>query len=283
MAVLPDNQFSIIAGASGSGKTTLILQSWLEHTKGNTEWPLRFPSRAKTAAYVAADRTVDEAIERANYLGLKNIRFYGLNDDQRINRDLYRQPKDLWEYTIDQFDFEYEVLILDPMALYMEGNLNDFRCVAVSCATFGSRCKRLNKTILGVHHTTKPRSDVGFKRAQDRLSGSGAFAGYSSTQFMLIEGLEDDKEYDTLVAVPHMTPREETQLRRRPDGYFMVTRIEAERALKTVLQQSGYMLVREAINMAITAGMTDQMAENLINDRSKYVIEGDFLKEVRVC
>lgn len=274
--MIPEHQFSMFAGASGCGKTTFLLQAWLEHERGK-EWPVMFPQDCKSCGFIIADRTKGEAETRAEFLGIKNIEFYGLVDDLSLNLSLFKDPIKLWETCFSRFQKHHGLVIVDPIGLFMQGNLNEFRSVAMSGASFARYAKQVGSTIIGVHHTTKARSDTGFLRPQDRVSGSGAFAGYSSTQCMMIEGLEGGEDYDTLVIVPHMTPKEEYRLVRRQDGYFSLYEKSAKNTVEEALRASSMMKLQAFSNLCHTYGMTDSEVEEWLFSK-ELDIKGEFVR-----
>ena len=276
MAVLPVNQFSLLVGASGSGKTTLILQAWYSHER-HEPFVIGFPPHIERVAYIAADRTKEEPEERAAYLQLKNIEFYGITDDEKLNYDLVHQPRSLWDRTVQQFKHPFQMMIVDPIALFVDGNLNDFKHVAITLMRWNRYCKQSNITMLGLHHTTKQRADNRFLRPQDRVSGSGAFPGYSGTQCVLVEGIEDGLDYEQLIIIPHKTPKEYYSLNRRRDGYFTVREIEAQGTVMRALQAEGYLRFVDFCNIAAASGLDMKFIEGWLQTDPKLQLDGDYV------
>lgn len=282
MAIMPVNQFSMLAGPSGCGKTTLIMQMWAEHEQGRGG-PIKFDKSIKTCGLIIADRTKSEAEERAAKLGIKDMEIYGLVDDHTLEVRTIDDPDELWRKIVSRLDKSHGLLIIDPVGLFMEGSLIDYRSVAKTLIRFNRFASTAKKTMMGIHHTTKSRSDYGFMRPQDRISGSGAFLGYSSTQCMMIEGIEqkETKDYDTLVIVPHMTPKEEYRLVRRDDGYFSVLEDHAKSAVLKALDsiKEKFMRLIDLKNLAITHGMNDDEFNKWLSTETAFQVDGDYVRK----
>jgi len=278
MAVIPHAQFSLFAGASGAGKTTLLLQSWLEHELHPGHFPISYDPRIKSAGIIIADRTKSEAEARIATLGIKNLEVYGIVDDHALATDCIRRPDLLTKHVLPKFKEKHDLYFIDPIGLFMEGSLIDYKSVASSLIGLNRIASRLDATLLGVHHTTKPRSDVKFSRPQDRVSGSGAFPGYSSTQIMLIEGLETQATFDSLIIVPHMTPKEEYRLVRREDGYFALLEEQARGLLTTLFESfNKFMKLGEFKSLAAKNGLTDSQINQLLEESKDYKVEDGFV------
>lgn len=228
---IPRRQISILAGASGAGKTTFIMQALAHWSRGEI-FDAGFTFDATRIAYLVADRTCSEVRERAARLGIGDdkLEIYGIQDDLEFNLDLLKQPHKALDVALAKFTKPFDLLVIDPIALFVEGNFIDFHQVALSLMRLGRVAIKRDCTILATHHTTKMHSDWGFKRPQDRISGSGAFQGFSGTQMVLIQGLEDEKLYDTLWVIPHMGGRHEINIVRDETGEFEIfQKVDAEK------------------------------------------------------
>jgi RecA/RadA recombinase len=215
--VIPRRQISILAGASGSGKTTLLLQA-IQAWQRDQPFPLRF--NAKNCAYLVADRTGTEVRDRAEALGV-DIELYGLVDDRKFKKELLNDPDRALDVALQQFRKPYDLLILDPIMLFIKGNALDYRAVAVALVGLNRLAVDKNMTIIATHHASKARSDFSFMRPQDRILGSAAFQGFSGTQMILVEPEEGKTDCHVFVSVSHTAAKEVTYLERNSEGWFI--------------------------------------------------------------
>lgn len=223
MITIPRQQCSILAGASGAGKTTLVMQVLADWCNDKTFTPaLKFD--ATKIAYLVADRTCEEVRIRKKRLHIpdEKMQVYGIQDDLSFDLKNLKEGELALRTALHKFSNDYDMLVIDPIALFISGDTNNFREVAISLMKIGRIAIEKNITIFAVHHASKSRSDFTFKRPQDRINGSGAFQGFSGTQMVLIEGKEDDKAYDSLFVIPHMGPMQTTLLVRDEVGDFAV-------------------------------------------------------------
>ena len=217
--MLPRKQISILAGASGAGKTTLVLQA-IQHWQREQPFPIQF--NATNCAYIVADRTKDEVDQRAEALGL-DIEIYGIVDDRKFRRELLNEPEQALTEALSRFKRPYDLLIIDPLMLFIKGNALDYRAVAIALIGLNRLAVDKNITICATHHASKARSDFSFLRPQDRILGSAAFQGFSGTQMVLIEPEEGTTDVHTFVAVSHTAPKIVTFFERTSDGWFVVS------------------------------------------------------------
>lgn len=277
MAVMPANQFSILAGASGCGKTTLLLQAWAMHEQ-KQKFPIQFPPHITHAATIIADRTKTEALHRCAHLNIRNMEVYGLVDDLSIAPSSIHNPSVLWNLVTSKLSSSYQLLFVDPLGLFMEGSLIDYKSVAITLIRFNRYAAEHSVTMMGIHHTAKARTDSGFLRPQDRISGSGAFPGYSSTQCMMIEGLEkDSQQWDDLIIVPHMTPRESYKLVRRLDGYFAIHDQEVKKEGLQLLSDLKVMRLDDFKSALALKGLTDPQIKEWVESEPNLRLDGDYI------
>lgn len=224
MVTIPFQQVSILAGASGAGKSTLLTQEVAAWAKGEPfTGIINWPPNIERIAYLVADRTKDEIEGRFTDLGVgsERIELYGIQDDLTFNLNLLNEPDKALRGAVGRFSKPFQMLVIDPIAIFIDENTNDFRKVAISLLKMGRFAIERGITILATHHATKQRTDFSFKRPQDRISGSGAFQGFSGTQMVLIEGMEDGAAYDTLWVKSHTLPPMSSQLTRGEKGLFV--------------------------------------------------------------
>jgi len=208
---------SILAGASGSGKTTLVLQA-IQAWQREQPFPIQF--NATKCAYIVADRTKGEVEDKANALGL-DIEIYGLVDDRTFKLELLQDPESALLEALSRLKHPYDLLVLDPLMLFIRGNALDYRAVAMALIRLNRKAADKKITIIATHHASKARSDFSFMRAQDRILGSAAFQGYSGTQMILIEPEEGKADVHCFVSVSHTAAKVVTFLERTSDGWFV--------------------------------------------------------------
>lgn len=218
---IPRGQISILAGASGAGKTTLMMQAIAASSKGVSFIPEFTWLCDKGIAYVAADRTITETLELIKKIDYnpEKVQFYGLVDDTTIPNHLLATPRSLFNAIVAKFTKPFDVLILDPLGLFMEGSMNNYNHVAKSLIPMNQWALKEGVTLIATHHSRKARSDFKFQRPQDRISGSTALLGYSGTQMVLVpKNEEENQEWDQLHVIPHTMEDMTVYLQRGQDG-----------------------------------------------------------------
>lgn len=177
----------------------------------------------KAIAYLISDRNVEEAASRATALGIPDnkIQFYSIVNDKAIHENELLAPKMLLEKILDKkFTIDFDLLVIDPIGLFINGNLNSYQTVARSMMILNRIAIEKNITIIGTHHSTKAKHEVKFRRPQDRISGSSALLGYSGTQMVLVPTDEDDTPYDTFYIISHTHEPMKIEMERGQNGYF---------------------------------------------------------------
>lgn len=220
---IPRKQISILAGASGAGKTTLLLQAIASWAKGSILFPEFTWDGEKGVAYIVSDRTCDELNSRVATLDIPSdkIEVYSVLDDLKVKEVELLAPKLLLTRILNErLKQPFDLLVLDPLAVFMTGNPNNYQHAAASLFWLNRIAIERNITIIALHHATKARSDFKFRRPQDRISGSSALLGFSGSQIVMAPAAEDATEYDTLYITPHTMPPMMIELERGQDGYF---------------------------------------------------------------
>ncbi len=212
---------SIFCGASGSGKTTLVSQMVESWARGETLIPA-VTWDATSIAYIGADRTSADVEELKTRLAIPEHKFeiYGMIDDTTINLKVAKaNPEGTLRHIITtKFKNKFDMLIIDPLTPFIDGNTNDNRTVAFAMMELNRLAIEFDITILAICHIAKQRTDGRVKRIQDRINGSVAFQGYSSSQMVLVQGLEDDLPYDTLAVISRKKAPETVYLKRNDVG-----------------------------------------------------------------
>jgi hypothetical protein len=150
----------------------------------------------------------------------KSIEIFSIPDDRGFATEWLKDGELTLRRIQDRLRSSYDTLILEPLAIVMDGKINNYKDSAISLMKLNRFAIQYNKRIIPTHHATKPRSDFNFLRAQDRLSGSVALQAFSSTQLVLIQGSERGLDYDSFFVVPHVAQAEEFKICRDERGYF---------------------------------------------------------------
>lgn len=220
--ILPVGEVSILAGASGVGKSTLAMQMLAAIVNGETSFlghEITYPQRI---AYIAADRSWVSYTELAARVGLdiSKMQTRSIVDDERIDvMQLEHNPMDLLHGLIDAFDSP-TLVVVDPAVIFLGVDPNRYQQVAPRLIRWGRWCRHGRYTMLAMHHATKARSDYSFMRPQDRISGSSALLGFTSSQLFLSGADELNKPYAEFIAVNHNAPPEAIKLARTESGLF---------------------------------------------------------------
>ena len=227
--LLPAREVSILAGASGVGKSTFLMQMVAAIVNGETAFMGHDISHPQRVAYIAADRTFDSYTELAARVGLdlRRLQTRSLVDDDTIDvTRLERDPMELLMSMIASFRSP-TLVIIDPMVIFLGVDPNRYQQVAPRLIRMGRWCRANNYTIMATHHATKARSDYSFMRPQDRISGSSALLGFTSSQLFLSGPDEIKKPYAEFIAVNHNAPPEVIKLARNDRGLFAPWRAES--------------------------------------------------------
>lgn len=225
-AIIPFASVNLLAGASGVGKTCLT--AWLA-TRFRDCLPIfgQQPNPVAKIAYLCLDRGWRSTKVWLERVGYPDIAYYSLTDDATfdINR-LYnkRARVQIFRECLDRLELIPNSLVfVDPIALFMGGNLNDYDTCAVALIGIRRICEELGITIFGLSHASKQKNDKAdqYKRLQDRILGSAAQHGYGDTQMYLASPDETGKPYYTFLLHPHLAKPREIFLDRAEDtGLF---------------------------------------------------------------
>ncbi len=181
--------------------------------------------------YFTADRSWEGNAHWFTASGVETMRAHSLIDDETIklpNQRMKHLRVDFFKECIGRMKLPPgSLLIVDPIALFLGGNLLDYDSVAFACVEIQRWLRRpeQNYCVLGICHTAKQRADKNdrYLRLQDRINGSMAQQGYSSTQ-MVLAGPDEtgDKENRyTFLWNPHTAPAEVFQFVKGPEGLFL--------------------------------------------------------------
>lgn len=228
--ILDTGSLNMLAGASGIGKTALISSLARAFAEGGSLWghPITIPTGV---GYIGADRGSSSAKQWFEAAGYPDIPLYGIVDDRNFDvaqlRNKTGGPQLLF-HCLEQLQLPPGSLIfVDPVALFVGSNLLDYRVVAIACIEIQRYLMDHPYTLVGVCHTSKQKANPQdrYMRPQDRIMGTGALLGYTSTQMYLMgpeEAGRDDGRH-TFLWNPHHRPEESFSLTRLSNGLFDLT------------------------------------------------------------
>lgn len=188
--VIPFGALVIFAGASGVGKTVMLSEMLVRLREGRTIWghPTNCPA---DFFYLAGDRPWDPTFtDTFEVAGFPDIKHYALADDTPEDPSTWRK-EDALKILARLLEKKLQptagsLVIVDPAyPLFIKGNQNDARDVAVSMHGFRRLVQRFQITLICCANTAKEREENKTQRPQDRVSGSGAFIAYSDTNMYM--------------------------------------------------------------------------------------------------
>lgn len=217
----------MLAGASGIGKTALIASIATRIHAGGALFGHQL-IQPPAVGYISADRGGASARLWFEAAGYPDIPQYSLVDDQGFDvKQLLSKygGAELLAHCIDKLHMPPGALIfVDPIALFVGSNLLDYRAVAIACIQIQRWLTTHPYCLIGVCHTSKQKGDVKdrYLRPQDRILGTGALLGYTSTQMYLMAPEESGAEdgCHTFLWNPHHAREESFQLRKGAEGLF---------------------------------------------------------------
>ncbi len=227
---------NVFAGASGTGKTAL-LASWAVALRDGQPICGYQPGDISGGIYlISADRSYIQSTKRWFILaGWGDIPCYSLQDDLDFNVQRLRKKVDrvdILKHCLDRLEVRpRSVTLIDPLGLFLGGNLLDYDTCLVACSEIRRICQTRQTTMIGLAHASKQIADPKrrYLRLQDRVAGSTAIFGYSDTQIYLAapEELSTAKEpisHYTLYWNPHHAPAETFALDRTKSGLFTASK-----------------------------------------------------------
>lgn len=210
--ILPKGEVSILAGASGAGKSTLLMHIIKCFQQSKDVFGHAIQTNIKIG-YIAADRTWDAYARLAKVVGVDITKLYvrALIDDIEIDTEKLEENPQATMYALldSMVKAKCDLVIVDPVVVLLGSDINTYHKVAARLIKLNRYCKLNNLTILGTHHANKARSDVQFKRAQDRISGTSALLGFTSCQLCLLpkEETKDQRFAEWHIVSHHAAPK----------------------------------------------------------------------------
>jgi hypothetical protein len=217
---------NLLAGASGVGKTCLVASCLKVFYDGGTLFGHQVHTPVRIG-FISADRGEGSAYYWLTKVGLTDLAFYSLTDDPDFSPPRLRAKAQLIPILAECIAKlglpPGSLLIVDPVALFLGGNLLDYQACAVALIELRRLCIKLQITLIGLAHASKQKGDKKerYSRLQDRIMGSGAQLGYGDTQMYLASPEETGEKFYTFLWHPHTAPAEVFKLGRNPDGLFV--------------------------------------------------------------
>ena len=234
--LLPRHEVSIIAGASGAGKTSITMQL-LHSIQAHKPFFGMHTTPDIKVGYIAADRGGDSLDYWAKIMDvdLSKIKIRSLIKDEDIDLKKFESnPMGLLLQLIRQM-MPLDLLIIDPMIVFFGTDTKSYTTNAKCLIQLNRVAHQHRVTILGIHHAVKARTDFGFKRPQDRISGTGAFLGYSSTQIFLDTPEESGLPHHSLHIISHTAAPIELKLQRDDRAIFRLCENEEQKVAQLIL------------------------------------------------
>jgi len=190
--LIPSNELTILGGAGQAGKTTLLMQILAQIQAKARVFGMFLAQPDLDMVYIAADRTWRSYKITAASTGLdvSRLRIKALIDDPTFDHhafelDPFHYFRAVLTSLLPNDHTRHTVIIVDPLIIWLGCDTNRYHMVASKLILLNKLCNEFNITLIGTHHATKARIEGGFKRPQDRLSGSAALTGFTSTQLFL--------------------------------------------------------------------------------------------------
>ena len=226
--VLPFTGISLLAGAPNVGKTALIAGILRDLRDGRPIFG-RQPSPIAAIGYINADRSWVRGsgvwFERVGY---PEIAQYTMSDDPAFNPKRLRKKHertDILSAMIDLLQLPpHSLIVVDPIALFLGGNLLSYDDCAVACHEIRAYLRLRQYTLLATAHSAKIKADKKerYMRLQDQILGSTAIFGFSDTMMYLAAPQETGKPYFSFLWHPHQSPAEVFQLEQDSQGLFQI-------------------------------------------------------------
>ena len=226
--ILPAGGISILAGAPNVGKTALI-STLLRDFRDQRPIFGHQPNPVAGIGYINADRSWARGsgiwFARAGY---PEIHQYTMVDDPAFQPKRLRKKHertDILASFIDSLRLPpHSLICVDPIALFLGGNLMDYDSCAVACHEIKAYLRLRQYTMLATAHSSKIKADKKdrYMRLTDGILGSTAILGFSDTMLYLASPEETGHPCFTFLCHPHSTKLETFCLEQTDQGLFQL-------------------------------------------------------------
>lgn len=224
---LPGGGISLLAGAPNIGKTALLSTMVRDIRDGHLIFGHQ-PRHVPAIGMINADRGwAKGAGHWFAQSGYPEILHYSLADDPSFDPHRLRRRfdrTDLLASFADRLELpEDSLLVVDPLSLFLGGNLLDYDACMVACHEIRSYLRRRRYTLLATAHSGKMKNDKRerYVRTSDQILGSTAIPGFTDAVLHLASPEELGKSYYQLVWHPHCAKAETYLLDRDARGLFL--------------------------------------------------------------
>ena len=120
------------------------------------------------------------------------------------------------------------LLFVDPIGLFLGGNLLDYDGCAVACHEIRVLLRDRGLTLIATAHSGKLKADgkERYARLQDQILGSTALLGFSDTQMVLASPEETGQQHYTFMWLSHLAPPETFLMARNAEGIFTLADVD---------------------------------------------------------
>ncbi len=226
--IIPFGSITLLSGPPHRGKTALLATLLAKLLKGELLFDL--PSAPPpVVGFICTDHK--HQLNQSQWLSragiLDQVKLYSLRNDMDFQWKRLRdkdQRSAAFDDCIEKLQLpEGSLIIVDPVALFISAQLNDYHSVAIGLGMLDQVLQRRNLTMWGTAHTSKQTEDSKktYKRPIDRINGSGAQIGFADTA-MALTGPEDTQSgcYELAVS-PAMVPEFTQYFQRDAQGLFI--------------------------------------------------------------
>lgn len=224
--LLPGGGVNLLIGAANVGKSALLAGIAVCF---RDQQPIfgHQPSPLPKLAVLGADRSWESTQEWFARAGWPDVPAHAPFDADDFNEHRLTNKRariDILQEAINVLELPWgSLLIVDPIILFLGGNILDYDACASACIGIRRVCRRRGITILGTVHASKQKTDPKqrYARLQDRIAGSTALTGFTDTQLYLAGSEELDQPYHLLQWCPHLAPMEEFRLQKNALGLLV--------------------------------------------------------------